>query len=399
MQTSSKRRPLGAAILGGDWGASGGIGLVSVIVPAYNAAGTIERTVTSALKQTYPNLEVLVVDDGSRDETAALVRRMAAKDQRIKLLQKPNGGLVSARNHGISHAQGDFIAPLDADDLWHPEKLRKQVAAMRDEVGLVYCWSRTIDRQDRVLFDLAPCMLRGNVYAALIIKNFLHSGAPLVRRACIDRVGGYDATLAKRGADCCEDLKFNLDVAERYDFEVVPEFLSAYRLHPGTMSRNLEAMLRSHKIVIADVRARHPELPDKLFRWANAHQHLEFGLVHLGEGRALIGSRLLFAALLEDPIDTLRFGALRVFMRFARLGFVARLSSLAAPSHCIAGHTFVDSDPAVPCGAARAPWTDSRLAYLNSLRVERGGNQPDRERETAGRNQAHALPTCHQTTA
>jgi glycosyltransferase involved in cell wall biosynthesis len=399
MQTSSKRRPLGAAILGGGWGARGSLGLVSVIVPAYNAAGTIERTVTSALQQTYSNLEVLVVDDGSRDETATLVRRMAAKDQRIKLLQKPNGGLVSARNHGIAHAQGDFIAPLDADDLWHPEKLRKQVAAMRDEVGLVYCWSRTIDRQDRVLFDLAPCMLRGNVYAALIIKNFLHSGAPLVRRACIDRVGGYDATLATRGADCCEDLKFNLDVAERYDFEVVPEFLSAYRLHPGTMSRDLDAMLRSHKIVVADVRARHPELPDKLFRWANAHQHLEFGLVHLGEGHALVGSRLLVAALLEDPIDTLRFGALRVFMRFARLGFVARLSSLAAPSRGIAGQLFVDADPAVPCGAARAPWTDSRLAYLNSLVVERGGNQPDREREMAGRNQAHALRTCRQTTA
>jgi glycosyltransferase involved in cell wall biosynthesis len=324
---------------------------------------------------------------------------MAAKDHRIKLLQKPNGGLVSARNQGIAHAQGEFIAPLDADDLWHPEKLLKQVAAMRDEIGLVYCWSRTIDRQDRVLFDLAPCMLRGNVYAALIIKNFLHSGAPLVRRSCIDRVGGYDATLATRGADCCEDLKFNLDVAERYDFELVPEFLSAYRLHPGTMSRDFDAMLRSHEIVVADARARHPELPDKLFRWANAHQHLEFGLVHLGEGHVLVGSRLLFAALREDPIDTLRFGALRIYSRVARLGVVARLSSLGGPSSSMTSRHFVDTDPTVPCGAARAPWTDSRLAYLNSLLVKRGGNQPDQERETAGRNEADALRTCRTTTA
>jgi glycosyltransferase involved in cell wall biosynthesis len=396
-QSSSKRRPPGAAILGGPWGTRRGLSLVSVIVPAYNAAGTVERTVTSALNQTYSNLEVLVVDDGSQDETAAVVRRIANKDHRIKLLQKPNGGLVSARNHGIAHAQGEFIAPLDADDLWHPDKLRRQVAAMRDEVGLVYCWSRTIDRQDRVLFDLAPCMLRGNVYAALIIKNFLHSGAPLVRRSCIDRVGGYDATLATRGADCCEDLKFNLDVAERYDFEVVPEFLSAYRLHPGTMSRNLDAMLRSHEIVVADVQARHPELPDKLFRWANAHQHLEFGLVHLGEGHLLLGLRLLFAALLGDPIDTLRFGALRIYSRFARLGVVARLSSVSGPSSGMASRNFVDTDPLVPCGPARAPWTKSRLAYLNSLLVERGGHQPDRERETPGRNQAHALSTCRQT--
>src|SRR5207302_10235349 len=101
-------------------------GLVSAIIPAFNDAATIERTVSSVLNQTYSDLEVLVVDDGSTDQTAALVQSMADVDHRIRLLQKPNGGLASARNHGIAHAGGEFIAPIDADDLWHPEQIRKQ---------------------------------------------------------------------------------------------------------------------------------------------------------------------------------------------------------------------------------------------------------------------------------
>ena len=106
-------------------------GRVSVIIPAYNAAATVERTIASVLNQSYTNLEVLVVDDGSTDETAALVQQMVDVAGRIRLLQKPNGGLVSARNHGIAHATGEFIAPVDADDLWHPQKIAKQVALMR----------------------------------------------------------------------------------------------------------------------------------------------------------------------------------------------------------------------------------------------------------------------------
>src|SRR3954453_10527365 len=100
-------------------------GLVSVIIPAYNAGATVERTISSVLNQTYSSIEVLVVDDGSTDNTAVLVQRMADADPRIKLLQKPNGGVALARNFGIAHAAGEFIAPLDADDLWHPEKIAK----------------------------------------------------------------------------------------------------------------------------------------------------------------------------------------------------------------------------------------------------------------------------------
>src|SRR5437879_4622362 len=329
-QHSSTGPPAAARALAGH-DSAGRVGLVSVIIPAYNEAATVERTISSVRNQTYLDLEMQVVDDGSTDETAAIVQRLADIDHRITLLRKPNGGLVSARNYGIAHAGGEFIAPIDADDLWHPDKIKKQMVVMRDrgdQVGLVYCWSRAIDERDRVLFDITPCIFRGNVYTALILRNFLSSGTPLVRRRCVEEVGGYDATLSSRGAPCCEDLKFNLDIAERCDFDLVPEFLFSYRVRAGSMSTDSDAMLRSHKLVIEEVRARHPELPNKLFRWATAHQDRQFGLAHLSDGRFLTGARLLLTALREDPFVTLRVSTIRAFGRLRRSsGFGALVSA------------------------------------------------------------------------
>ena len=122
--------------------------LVSVIVPAYNAAATIGETLRSALAQTYPQLEVLVVDDGSTDATADIVRSFVARDPRVRLLQQANAGVAAARNLAIAQSRGAYVAPLDADDLWHPQKIALQLEALRrggPRVGVVYCWWRVID--------------------------------------------------------------------------------------------------------------------------------------------------------------------------------------------------------------------------------------------------------------
>ena len=136
----SSERPLPAGCSYADRTRPNGAGLVSVIIPACNDAVTVERTVSSVLNQTYSDLEILVVDDGSTDQTAVLVQSMADVDHRIRLLQKPNGGLASARNHGIAHAGGEFIAPIDADDLWHPEKIRSKWRSC-GTVGIGLGWS------------------------------------------------------------------------------------------------------------------------------------------------------------------------------------------------------------------------------------------------------------------
>jgi glycosyltransferase involved in cell wall biosynthesis len=350
--------------------------LVSVIIPAYNAARTVERTLNSVLNQTYTNLEIIVVDDGSTDETPLLIQRMADLDHRIKLLRKANSGVSSARNYGIQSARGEFIALLDADDLWHPAKLAKQLTAMRDPIAVIYCWSRVIDNQDRVLYDLAPCSLRGDVYTALITTNFLHSSTLLIRRSCIEEVGGYDQAMSY-----CEDFKFNLELAERYDFDVIPEFLSAYRLHEGGLHTNFDALLDAHKVVVKWARARHSELPGTLFRWANAHRDVAFGLSYLGNKRLLLGAWLILKCLTADPSTALRGGAPRFFSRLSRSRIGARLLPLFGSTGSRPAHRkFHDLNPIAAFGGVQSPWSDKRVAYLNALVVRRISNIAGSER-------------------
>jgi hypothetical protein len=190
----------------------------------------------------------------------------------------------------------------------------------------------------------------------------------------VEEVRGYDASLSSRGAACCEDLKFNLDIAERYDFDLVPEFLLAYRLRAGSMSTNYDSMLRSHKVVIDEVRERHPELPDRLFRWASGHQHWEFGLAYLSDARVLTGAWLLLRALVEDPRATLQLGMRQIFTRLWRAsGFdeAARSRFRGGAANRVVKRNFLEVDPTILCRRPRAPWTRKRLAYITGLFVER----------------------------
>ena len=132
--------------------------LVSVILPVYNGESDVEVTLDSALEQTYRNIEVIIIDDGSRDGTRALVEARALRDSRIRVITQLNRGVAAARNRGLADARGEFIAPLDADDVWDPMKLERQVGRMMeagDNTGLVYCWWVWIDAQGAVL-DCSP---------------------------------------------------------------------------------------------------------------------------------------------------------------------------------------------------------------------------------------------------
>jgi Glycosyltransferases involved in cell wall biogenesis len=249
--------------------------VVSVIIPAYNAAAAIAETIASAQEQTYQDLEILVVDDGSTDDTAAIVEEIAARDTRVRLLRQSNQGVASARNFAIRESRGSLLAPLDADDLWHPEKIARQISIMRERgptVGLVYAWSSSIDEQGQIIrLPERVSLQEGSIFPFLIIRNLIGNGSvPLLRRTCVIAVGGYDPSLRARGCEGCEDLLLYLTIAARYDVAVVPAFLIGYRKSAVSMSRNVEQMRRSRDLVIRTIRARHPELPGRIFRWATA---------------------------------------------------------------------------------------------------------------------------------
>ncbi|MGF1482219.1 MAG: glycosyltransferase family 2 protein [Cyanophyceae cyanobacterium] len=240
-----------------------------MIVPAYNAEGFIEKTLYSILNQTYSNIEVIVVDDGSEDQTANIILSLAQQDQRLVLVQQPNAGVAAARNLGIEKSRGELIAPIDADDIWYPQNLEKQVQRLRQDssIGLVYSWSVDIDEDDVLTGEFRAAAIEGNVYKTLICHNFIgNSSASLFRRACIERLGAYNGQLKAQQAQGCEDWELYLRIAEHYQFGVVPEFLVGYRKISGSMSKDYTTMAKSHSLMLQDIRHKHPEINSALFR-------------------------------------------------------------------------------------------------------------------------------------
>jgi glycosyltransferase involved in cell wall biosynthesis len=239
--------------------------LVSVVMPAYNTEKWIAQTLASATTQTYSLLDIVVVDDGSSDQTPAIVERAARDDSRIRLIRKENAGVAAARNLGIAQSRGDLIAPLDADDLWHPEKIARQVNVMQSsshEVGLVYCWTVEIDEDDRII----PPIRNGPIATGKILTEvvaqagIITSGAnPLIRRTYLEAVGGYPV-----GAEPCEDWGLQLNLAEVCEFAVVPEHLVGYRRTSGSASKNVRKMARSMENISRSVRERWPNISGEI---------------------------------------------------------------------------------------------------------------------------------------
>ena len=148
-------------------------GLVSIITPCYNGARYISETIESVLAQDYMNWEMLVIDDGSVDESAQIVEAYAMRDSRIRLIRQPNGGSAKARNHGIREARGRYIALLDADDLWEHDFLSAQIAFMKEKNALcVFSSYRRIDENSSEI--LSPLVCKKSVtYKKMLVRNYI----------------------------------------------------------------------------------------------------------------------------------------------------------------------------------------------------------------------------------
>lgn len=301
--------------------------LVSVIIPAYNAETFIERTLNSVLTQTYTNIEVLVVDDGSQDRTGQIMESFAKKDSRVRLYTQKNAGVAAARNLAIEQSTGDYIAPIDADDIWYPQKLQKQVQCMLSaapSVGLVYAWQVRINEEDIILgpVDIQSyedfSSVEGNVLPVLVYCNFLGSAStPLIRRSCLKQVGVYNTLLKARDAQGCEDWDIYLRIAEQFEFRVVREFLIGYRQVESSMSRNVKAMAKSIDLVMSDLRPKHPEIPDYLYELSASNS--AFYLSGMSEKCGDYASALIFA------LKGIIFDYIQLFIQPRRLTYLLKL--------------------------------------------------------------------------
>lgn len=299
--------------------------LVSVIIPAYNAEAFIERTLNSVLAQTYQTLEVLVVDDGSHDRTPTMVQAIAQTDDRVRFIQQTNAGVAAARNLGIQNAQGEFIAPIDADDLWYPDALEKLLARFQvcdSQVGVVYAWTVDIDERDHYTGGFHATTINGNVYKTLICHYFLgNASATLIRKSCLDHIGGYDTQLKAKNAQGCEDWDLYLRLAEHYKFGVVPEFLVGYRKVASSMSGDFSKMARSQQLMLQTIQHNHPEIPRFLYRLSRSSFYLYLAHQSDAYGNARATLYWLWQGVKIEPITSLgRLGLYILLVKsFAKL--------------------------------------------------------------------------------
>jgi hypothetical protein len=242
--------------------------LVSVVIPAYNAEATIDDTLKSVRSQTHRHLEIIVVDDGSTDRTASVVKAHAAVDSRVTLIAQENAGVAAARNAGWQSARSAFIAFVDADDLWAPSKIERQLDVILSggpEVGLVYTWWALIDEHNRIRCKVRGRDIAGDVLEQTLMGNFVgHASSPLIRRQALVEAGGFDSGLRNAGIHGCEDLLLYYRIARRYHFRLVPEHLTGYRVVSGRMSSDRPRMLRSFKMVANEMKLGHPESAQKV---------------------------------------------------------------------------------------------------------------------------------------
>ncbi len=214
--------------------------LVSVIIPAFNSEKYITECIDSVLTQTYQNIEIIIVNDGSTDNTVDIVSEY--KNDQIKLFHQKNSGAAAARNHGIKQASGVWIAFIDADDIWLPDKLQKQ---------LKHCANQGWSHTDMFFHgDVYPKHTKNTAFTSkhsgfilknLLIENSIGTSSVLIKKEILQELGGFNTDLR-----ALQDWELWLRVAEKHQVCYFDEPLVYYRVHSSSVSRNVRKTLPCH---------------------------------------------------------------------------------------------------------------------------------------------------------
>lgn len=278
--------------------------IVSVVIPAFNAAAFIHQAIDSVLAQTWPHREILVVNDGSTDDTPEALKTYG---DAIRVIDKPNGGLSSARNRGIDEASGRYIAFLDADDRWLPEKLARQVEVMESDTRIGFCSTvaQVVDPDDHPL-NTWPCPeIQDSLLETLFRQNGAIPGSGsgvMVRRALFETVGLFDESLRS-----LEDIDMWMRLAAITDYRCIDEPLTIIVKHPDSMSRNLAVMRESAERVMRKNRHLLPREAQGTFcRCAYATMLADYAKGEYRAGRKGLALLLLLRGLIRCPLGQAR---------------------------------------------------------------------------------------------
>lgn len=274
--------------------------LISVIIPVFNGEKTIKETIQSVLGQTFSDFEIVVIDDGSTDATLSVLASI--HDPRLKIFSYPNSGVAVSRNRGFSHASGEFIAFLDADDLWVPDKLEAQFKALQanPQAAVAYSWVNYITQSGEFFRSGNYVNANGNVYPQMLVQSLLENGSnPLIHRNALTEVGGFDQELCP-----AEDWDMWLRLAVRYHFVVVPAPQILYRMSASSGSANVLKMEASGLRFIEKAYRQAPASLQRLKRrsLATFYHYLTFKTIEVFSKRqdGLIAARFFWNATIND---------------------------------------------------------------------------------------------------
>jgi len=199
---------------------------VSVVIPTYNRANIISRTINSVLNQTFQNFEIVIIDDGSSDDTEQIIKKF--NDERVKYIKQQNSGPSNARNNGIKKAEGRYIAFLDSDDEWLPQKLEKQVCFLEKHsaISILGCWNSNISPDGKKFDSLMPEIknskefIKGLTLFPFHIAEIPWTSSIIARKECFYDAGFFDEDLLSR-----EDWDMWFRIAVKFEFYCLPEIL------------------------------------------------------------------------------------------------------------------------------------------------------------------------------
>ena len=297
---------------------------VSVVIPAFQSAGRIGRTLARLREQTFGDFEVIVVNDGSTDATSRIVGQAMVDDPRIRLIEQSNGGIAVARFRALDAAHGDVIAFLDDDDLWHRDKLALQLARLDATPGaaVVSCLSALVDIDGRLLgwrFGGTP---EGDVYREMLEWDMVSGGSvAMVSRAALEDVGGFDASLPDRA-----DWDLWIRLARGHRFTCVPRTLVGYTRRAGSVSQSYDRMIEHGQRVLEKARHADPSISDADYQAFLARDLFGAACLCLADERRALAWRYVSRAV--------QCGPAMVLGRPRRWGIVVMLalaSTLPAP--------------------------------------------------------------------
>jgi glycosyltransferase involved in cell wall biosynthesis len=221
---------------------------VSVVIPTYNRAHLIPRAIQSVLNQTYQDLEIVVVDDGSTDNTEELIKNF--KDERIRyILNSKNKGASAARNTGIKASNGNYIAFQDSDDEWFPDKLEQQMEVFRDappEIGVVYSGLYRIEADKKIYLPSNRFTQKeGNIHNELLKGNFVGTPTVLIKKECFENTKYFDESLL-----AYEEWELWIEISKHYLFKYINKPLLRAYSTPNSVNLNQNNTLKAHEIII-----------------------------------------------------------------------------------------------------------------------------------------------------